>query len=216
MATKRSIADQVLLRISRGYQDSSSAVQLPDVIMAVGQKINELLKTQYLSMTLALGETIPDGLNLATYPDVPVKSLAPYGGMDARAYAELPVMPISLPMGVGVYEVSSQMTTYIPMKAGEAFLLKGQDFISDLLCNVGFELKGSRIIFTKDITVDNVDKVDIVMVISDLSKLSEYDPLPVDAGIEATIVDQLVKAFAPSQTNEDEVDNVDTEKTDRK
>lgn len=212
MATKKSLADQVLLRISRGYPDSSSAVQLPDVIMAVGQQINELLKTQYFTQALQLGETIPDGLNLVTYANVPVKTMAPHGGMDARAYCELPAMPLSLPMGIGIYEVSSAGATYIPLMAGQSFLIKGQDYVSDLLCNVGFEQKGTRIEFTKDITVDNVNAVNIVMLMSDISKMSEYETLPVDIGMEAAIVEALVKKFAPSQTNDDQVDNVDTEK----
>lgn len=213
MATKRSIADQVLLRISKGYPDSSSGVQLPDVIMALGQKINELLKLQYFQQTLQGGDTIPDGLNIVTYPPIPVYSMAAYSGMGARSYCELPTYPIGLPMGLGVFEVTSKLLTFIPLQSGQAYLLQGQDYICDLLGNVGYETSGNRLIFTKDVTVDGVTDVTVKLLIMDLKLLTEFDILPIDAGIEATLIEQLVQMFAPSQTVNEQVDSLNSTPT---
>jgi len=212
MATKRSIADQVLLRISKGYPDASGAVQLPDVIMAVGQMANSLLKTQHFSQTLQMGETIPDNLSLMTYPDLQVKAMAPYGGMGARSYVDLPAAPVSLPTGIGIFNVASEKFTFIPMLPGQTYLLQGQDYICDLLGNVGYEPAGLRLVFTKDLTLENVTSVTVTLVGIDIDTLSEYDLMPLDKGMEHTIVEELVKSFAPSQTNNDQVDSVDTEK----
>ena len=98
--TKYKIAEQVLLRISKGYPDNASGVQLEDIIEAVGQKANEAYRAEYFNQTLPSGETIPDGLVLNLYENVPVVS---YGD---RSRAVLPVMPISLPRNMGVYEIT--------------------------------------------------------------------------------------------------------------
>ena len=210
MATKKSIADQVLLRISKGYHDSSSAVQIPDVILAVGQVLNSMLKQQFFAQTLQSGDTIPDGTCLTSYYNIPVIS------QNGKSSASLPILPIYLPKGLGVYEVLASQgqnindgnVSFIPCLPGQINMLKGQDIICDLLGNIGYEQIGQTLIFNKDITIDGINKVDVKLAVADINQLTEYSPLPVDAGLEAEIVEKLVQMFAPSQTNDDEVDSL--------
>lgn len=207
MSTRKSIADQILLRISKGYTDSSSAVQLPDVIIAVGQKLNAMLSQQYMGQTLPSGDTIPSGIMLTPYTGLSVSS---FGN---RSKCILPAMPVSLPMDMGVYEVSANGNSFIPLMPGQAFLLKGQDCIGNLLGNIGYERSGKDLIFTSDITIQNITSVDVKLVLVDINILSDFDILPIDAAMEDMLINQLVQQFAPSQTNNDSVDNLNTEKT---
>ena len=111
-STKYRLAEQILLRLTGGSIQTASKVQLDDIKLAIGQKINELYKAQHFSVTLASGETVPDNLMLATYTGIPVTS---YGD---RSVATLPIMPISLPRNVGVFQVYDSVDAsneYIPL-----------------------------------------------------------------------------------------------------
>ena len=57
------------------------------------------MKFEYLSVTLPSEETIPEGLVLASYDNVPVER---YKGVSR---ARLPAMPISLRRGMGIWFV---------------------------------------------------------------------------------------------------------------
>jgi len=97
--SKRKLAEQVLYRLYGGVNTSSSPVQIEDVYEAINQKINALIKAEVFSVTLASGDTIPEGLMTATYENIPV---VPYG---KRSKAILPAMPVRLPRNMGVFEI---------------------------------------------------------------------------------------------------------------
>src|SRR4051812_25786406 len=102
MATsKRVLADQLLYRIQGGYVDVASPVQYPDVYKAIEQKMNADFKMQHFTQTLASGDSIPEHAMIATYDAVTV---SPYLD-DLKSYATLPVMPISLPRNMGIFEI---------------------------------------------------------------------------------------------------------------
>lgn len=61
--------------------------------------INRKLKMEYMSATLPSDETIPEGLVLACYDDIPVEK---YKNLSR---AKLPAMPVSLRRNMGVYFV---------------------------------------------------------------------------------------------------------------
>ena len=100
MATKYYLSEQVMLRLAAGYPDVAEKVDILDVIAALGQKISQMFNMTYFTAVLANGETVPDGLMLATYSNIPVVSFG------ARSKATLPVMPISLPRNQGVFQIS--------------------------------------------------------------------------------------------------------------
>lgn len=193
MTTKIKISDQILYKLYGGYPDNSAPVQREDVIEAVNQKINALLKTQHFSVTLPTGETIPDGLLIGTYPAIDVASL------ETRSSATLPAIPVSLPRNMGVLEVSPDedfSNLYIPLQPGQYALLKNQPLISSLLNQVGYEVYGSKLMFTKDITADGISKIYTRLAIHDISKYDDYEPLPIPADLEAQIVEEVYKGFA--------------------
>lgn len=106
MVTKNKIAEEVLYRINGGITKTTSTVQKEDVIEALAQMINTQFKTQHFAVTLAAGETIPDGLVLATYENIPVLTYK-----NKQSIAELPIMPVSLPRNMGVFEIRPSVTS---------------------------------------------------------------------------------------------------------
>lgn len=209
MATKYSLAEQVLLRISYGNNEAASSVQIEDVIMAVGQKASQLLKLQFLQNSLPSGETIPDGVMLGTYE----ANVVDYG---KKSKCVLPVMPIMLPRNLGVYAVSDKedfSNLFVPIQAGQNFLLKGQDVCSDLLGNISYEPIGGTLVFGKNLKSYSIDKVYLMLAVSDVDRIDEYTMLPIPNDIETLIIEDLVKQFAPFQSTDDKVDSFVTNKT---
>ena len=204
MATKYSLAEQISLKLYGGAPKTSSPVQMQDIILAVGQMCNALLKVEHFD-ALKLGENAPPNLMIATYPRVTVTT---FGGKKAKC--TLPAIPVGLIRNLGVWEVSlteSFDCLLIPMMAGQADLLRGQPIISDLLGQNSYELYGRELVITPDITINNNTGVYIRLLITDITTLGNYDPLPVPADMEATIVKLVYENFAPTPAPVRIVDN---------
>lgn len=193
-ATKYRLAEQILLKLTGGSIQTASKVQLSDISLAIGQKINELYKAQHFSVTLASGETVPDNLMLATYNGIAVTSLG------ERSVATLPIMPISLPRNVGVFQVYDSVDTsneYIPYQAGQFNLFSKLPLISDLLKQTGYEVQGNQLIFSRDITLLGVKTVNARLVVMDINNYDDFSPLPISADMESLIIDSVFDKFAP-------------------
>ena len=193
-STKYRLAEQILLKLTGGSPQVASKVQLDDIKLAIGQKINEIYKASHFSVTLASGETVPDGLMLATYTGIAVTSLG------ERSVATLPIMPISLPRNVGVFQVYDSVDSsneYIPYQTGQYNLFSKLPLISGLLKQTGYEAKGNQLLFSRDITLLGAKTVNAVLAVMDISKYDDFTPLPISADMESTIVDSVYEKFAP-------------------
>jgi len=87
----------------------------------IQQAINRKLKTEYLSVTLPSDETIPEGLVIACYNDIPVVRYK-----NVLSKASLPAMPISLRKNMGVYFVgpaTAGNSTPIPATQNNPFII---------------------------------------------------------------------------------------------
>jgi len=151
-----------------------------------------MFQTQYYSATLPTGETVPDNLMIAFYEDVAVDS---YGD---KAKADLPIVPISLPRYMGIYRVvNSEDIDFIPVPLGQGALLKADKLLNDLLGSVYYEVRKNQIIFSKDITLLDVNTVNMYLVVMDISLYSNTDPLPIPANMEEEIIEKVFAKFAP-------------------
>lgn len=103
------------------------------------------------------------------------------------------------------------MTEFIPMMPGQQYLLQEQSLISNLLGQIGYEVSGNKVIFSEDITIDSISAVNMKLLVSDISKLSDYDVLPIPASMESDIIEQVYAQFAPVQSSSDKVSNYSTE-----
>lgn len=98
--TKKYLTESILALIEGGSPSSGKKFEPRMVEAHLQQVIDRRLKTEYLSVTLPTDETIPDGLVLATYNDIPVTQ---YKNVLSRAL--LPAIPVSLRRNMGVYFV---------------------------------------------------------------------------------------------------------------
>ncbi len=190
--SKRLIAEQVLFKLNGGTPDNSFPVQLPDVYKALEQKINTKFRVQQLNINLPAGETIPDNLCIATYENIPVTSF------NQRSKATLPVMPVSLPRGMGImlmYDPNYPERPFIPLQRGMYAMLQTDNLFNDLSGLVGYEPKGNEVILTKNLPLMGVTKITMELVVMDLSQYSETDALPIPASMEDELVADLIKDF---------------------
>ena len=191
MSTKRIIVDAVLFKLANGFPNVQGVVQKPDVEKALEQKINAKFRVRQFE-NMQTGETIPDGLCIATYEGVAVTSDGD------RSKSVLPAMPISLPRNMGVYDIRYQDNSFIPLQAGQRGLLKTNALLNNLLNQVGYETKGKYVNYTTDITLLGYDTVDMDLVVADLSLLSETDVLPIPASYEEELIAELYAQFSPT------------------
>ncbi len=198
MSSKRLISDQVLYRLSGGSPDVSFPVQKQDVWKALEQLVNSMFKLTQFSENLPSGETIPNGLSIATYESVDVSS---YGDVSK---ATLPVIPIMLPKNMGIFDVRpamslpnvSGMFSFIPLAKGSYQLLRNNFLLNDLMGQIGYEPRNKDVVFTKNISLLGVTKVDMDLVVMEIASYSETDTLPIPADMEATIIEKLVMQFS--------------------
>ena len=207
MATKYLLAEQVMLRLQGGRPDLANRTDIRDLILAVGQAVNELIKAQYYAGTLPSGETIPDGCVLATYEDVAVTQ------WKKTSRSQLPAMPVNLPRNMGVFAISKNDDPYcvfIPAQAGQLAMVQSQKMMSDLAGHYAYETYGNYVEYNKNLIADNIDKVMMRLVVKDVLALDDHDVLPIPADFEAMVVDTVFKRFA-QQGQSDKDTDVSTE-----
>lgn len=199
LLTKRIISDQVLMRLFGGEVDVSSPVQKQDVFKATEQLVNSMFRMEQFQSNLPAGETIPNGVMIATYTDITVTQ---YGDFSK---ATLPVIPISLPRNLGIYNIApaASLTTnvghfaFIPLQRGQKELLRTDKLLNQLLGQVGYEPRNNDVVFTQNLLLTNITKVDMELCVFDISLYGETDILPIPSSMEADIVNTLVSQFAP-------------------
>lgn len=208
-STKYSIAEQVMFLLQDGDPKQAARTEMQDIKVLIGQVINKLLKVSHFGETMKDGERIPNGLMLATYLNLDVVS---YGD---RSKAILPAVPIQLPRNVGLFQVipmdgeyPNARCEYFPIPAGQWFMIKDEKLISDLFGDIGYENYGTDILFTKDLTTMEapVTKVCVRMAIVDVSKLSDYDLLPIPADLEADVIRETYNILAGKKEKLNKVD----------
>lgn len=194
------LAEQAISLIEGGDQKAASSISFGEIKIAVGQVINTLLKTEYFNTNLKLGEVIPNGSVLALFENIAVTS---YNG---KSRAELPVKPQMLPRGIGVFAIYPKYKLngnyeldkeFIPLQMGQGGLLKSQPMISDLLGQVGYEVFGGSVIFTKDIKALFPDVVLAMrLAIMDISQYGDFDTLPLPPEYEWAVISEVYKMYS--------------------
>ena len=192
MLSRRMLSDQVLYRLYGGPPDSSAPVQQEDVEKAAEQKINAKFRVRQFE-NMQVGETIPEGASMATYTGIAVSADGD------RSKSVLPVMPISLPRNMGIFDIRYGDNSFIPLQVGQRSLLKTDTLLNNLLNQVGYEPKGKTIYYTQNIALLGWSTVDMDLVVSDFSTLSETDPIPVPSDYEEILINELVAQFSSVQ-----------------
>lgn len=189
MATTRYKIIEQIRRLLAGNAVISSRVQNGDVRLLVEQVANKLLKTEYFSVNMPSGDTVPPNCMIYTYESVPVTTYK-----TTKSICTLPSMPINLPKNMGVFHVSKTDSIdepFIPIASGMYGIIKVQDLLGDLSGLIGYEVFGSKIVFTKNLPGLGVNNVFIRLVGVDLNTVDDYTILPISSDMEADIVNTV-------------------------
>lgn len=215
MSNKKILAEQVLFRLYGGMPDVAAPVQLEDVYKALEQKVNSQFALQQFTVNLPNAGTIPNNLAIGTYEDVAVTS-----NSNGTSKSTLPVMPITLPRNAGIQEIRPQISStgntkilgnpFVPLQFGQRYLLDADKLLNSLFGQVSYEPSGMTVTYKKDVTLLGVTKVDMKLVVLDMSQYSETDPLPIPSDAEDMLVNELVKQFSPVQPESGAVNNYTT------
>lgn len=185
MTTKKKIAEQIQRLIS-GNPVISARIHINDVILAVEQVCNQVLKADYFSISTPEGDTIPNNCMVFTYDNVPVTTYK-----TTFSKATLPSMPINLPRNMGVLHVSKIDAIdepFVPIPTSMYGIIKPQDLLGQVSGLIGYEVVGKDIIFTTNLPGQSVNSVYIRLVGMDIGSLSLYETLPLSADMEAQVV----------------------------
>lgn len=213
LMTKKLCSDQVLYKLSGGNPDSGFPIDERDIWNSIDQKVNAMFKMQQFSVNLPNGETIPENLAIATYEDVAIVSAS-----SGKSKSTLPVMPISLPKNAGINEIRPVLSMVdsgdkilgspmVPLLAGQEYLLQADTLLNDLMGQFGYTPNGFTIYYTKDLTVFGITKVDMKLVVMDISQYSVTDILPIPADFEDQLLNDLVAEFSPVTAESGQVNN---------
>jgi hypothetical protein len=206
MTTKKKIAEQIQ-RLIAGNPVISARIHINDVMLAVEQVANQVLKADYFSVSTPEGDTIPNNCMVYTYDNVPVTTYK-----TTFSKATLPSIPINLPRNMGVLHVSKTDAIdepFIPIPTSMYGIIKPQDLLGELSGFIGYEVIGKDIVFTENLPGQNVNSVYIRLVGVDMASLSIYDILPLSSDMEAMVVQaayNLLVQVPPadrSETNRD-------------
>jgi hypothetical protein len=218
--TRYSLAESAAKIIHGGDIGVASDPSINALKIAVGQVLNKLLKTDLLQMNVNrdMAERIPNGCVLGMYENIAVQS---YNG---KSVATLPIKPMKLPRNMGVWAIYSKWEAngdydldkeFIPLQMGQGGLLKSQRLISDLLGQVGYEVFGDKVIFTKDLKSISQDVVVAMrLMILDIDLYDDWDLLPIPPEMEYDAINAVVQMYKQQGIPDKTVDPSTNEQND--
>lgn len=189
------MAEEIQRILNGGEIPAVPSVSANEIKIAIGQVANSLLKVDYLSVNVKLGETIANGTVLGLY-----EGIVPTSYKTGKSKATLPIKPLRLPRNMGIFSVfmaDEPDKEFIPLQMGQRNLLQSQPLISDLLGQVGYENFGLELVFTKDLPMLYPDKtLSMRLAIMDISEYGDWDVLPLLPEHEFQIKQEVVKLFS--------------------
>lgn len=207
MATTKNILSEQIQRIYARFIDKnnvSDAIDLREIKLLVNQSINKVLKLQ-------VAETFKAG-----FVDVPKCNLIEYtcavtsDPTNNRAHITLPVIPINLPLDMGVWSIaasSAAMTPYIPIPAQDVLVFQGTN-LSALEQQIGYYIQGTRVYFTKDITLSangSISSVRVNILAADFNTTADNDLLPISPEVETTIMEDVLNTLGAGKIAQSEL-----------
>lgn len=203
---KATLAEQIQ-RIYARFLDKnniSDVVDAREILLLVSQSINKILK-------LEVAESFKAGL-----VDIPKCSLIEYtasvtaDATNNRSYITLPVIPLTLPLDMGVWSISTTtgaMTPYIPIPSQDVLVFQGAN-LSYLEGQIGYYIQGKKIYFTKDITLNangSISSVLINILASDFSQLTSTDMLPISPEVESAVISDVLNIIGGGRISQAEL-----------
>lgn len=197
MASKYSLAEQIIERAKGAPENQATFMDQPSVQLAIGQVVNAMLKLEAfenLNVKEEFGDLVPAGLCMATYENVAINTYK-----TNYSKLTLPAMPVKLPKDIGCFHIGADpFNSWIPIPQGLFQMLAREPLISDVLGQVAYERNGYDVVFTKNLpgqTPAITSAAFVKLLVVDISLLSEFDPLPIPADMEDTVITEVLKRF---------------------
>lgn len=194
MATTKNILSEQIQRIYSRFIDKgneSDVIDLREIKLLVNQSINKVLKLQVAESFKAGMIDVPK-CNIVEYTCAATSQSG-----NSRAFITLPVIPINLPMDMGIWSISASnaaMTPYIPIPAQDVIVFQGTN-LSALEQQVGYYLQGKKVYFTKDITLTangSITSVLVNLLVADFSTQGDNDLLLISPEVENSIIEDVL------------------------
>lgn len=181
--TKAKITEQIQRAYARftDRENLDPVVYKAEIKELVNQAINEILQVKTMQEQTIYGVHVPQS-SLLTYTSVSV----------ASNKCTLPAFPINLRKDLGVWEIVDTSATgiaYIPIEAQKFKTLRGT-ILAGLERQIAFYRVGDTVYFTSDMS--GVSTVDITLIVSDFSEITDNDPLPLSADLELQVIDRVL------------------------
>lgn len=193
------LVEEIRKMLLQGEIPAAANISYGEIKVSIGQVANQLLKIEHIQVNEAMGEKIPNGSVLGWYENIEVST------WNNKSKAELPIKPLKLSRNMGVYSIYPKYEEsdnyeldkeFVPLQMGQGGLIKSQPMISDILGQVGYEVFGNSIVFTKDIkNLYPSVKLAMRLVIMDVSLYGDYDPLPILPEQEWDIKKEVLKLY---------------------
>jgi len=207
MATTKSLLSEQIQRLYARFLDTENpgdVIDLREIILLVNQSINKVLKLQ-------VAESFKAGMM-----DIPKCNLIEYTAAvtadsgNNRAFITLPVIPLTLPMDMGIWSIAAAtgaMTPYLPVPSQDVLVFQGAN-LSYLEGKIGYYLQGKKVYFTKNITLaanGTVTSVIVNLLTMDLSQFGDNDMLPISPEVESTIIDDVLQTISNGRVSQAEL-----------
>jgi hypothetical protein len=195
-ATKRQLAQTVQEYLANWDISNEQAVDIRDVYVVLDRVTNKYAKLGLLENMSYGDRNTPDSY-LTTFKNVPF-------GLDTNqdiCYSILPARYINLPNGRGIdaiFPTGSRGDSLYPLPRHFLGAFKYSNG-KKLSGNDGYWVEGQTVYYTKKYDVSGVVKMVMRLVIADSSSIDEDATYPIDAGMEKTILDEVIAFFMPNQ-----------------
>lgn len=97
--------------------------------------------------------------------------------------------------------------SFIPVPSGQMQLLLGDDLLSELVGARAYEVVGGEVIYKEDLTLQGITAVRMQLIVMDVDRLTDYDPLPIPADMEDTVIRKVFELMAAQRPSDKEVDS---------
>lgn len=193
MTTIGTLTERIMRLLEGGSASTRARVGREEVKHQLSAAISSLMKAQVLETNFSFdGDSIPDGLMVATYEKIPVTRRD-----QGRCQAQLPVSPMVLPKGIGVFSVyptGQPSKEYIPLRTGFINLLSADKLLNPLASKT-YSVHGNHVVIHADIVGAGVTELDMQLCVMDISKYGDYDVLPIPGDIEEQAMISVLKIF---------------------
>jgi len=193
--TRRKLREEIQLQYSHfldknGFDDVLD-VRIIDILME--QSINKLLKVQVMQGQMKGNVDIPT-CNIIEYTLTPASNIV-----------TLTVMPMQLPMDMGVWKVylaSTPDVLFIPVNSTMSSVYGGTNaaYLEGL---TGYTVKANKIKFTSTVT----GSVVVELLVADFATTGVDDLLPVSPEIEADVITDVLNRIQETRFSQTELAN---------